>query len=110
MPEKDTGFWLSLLLWAKINLPFALGGIMAGITGTFREKRDGSSWLRSLSEGFMCGCFAIAFISAFEVVGLHEKLAQLFGCAIGFMGTKKISTWIEELFNYFKVRFFGKKL
>lgn len=83
---------------------------MAGITGTIREKRDGSGWLRSLSEGFMCGCFAVAIISLFEVMGVNEKWAQLLGCAIGFMGTKKISMWIEEIFNYFKFRFFGKKL
>lgn len=109
MPENNTGFWLALWHWIENNLPFFAGGLFAGLVGTVREKREGSSWLRAISEGFMCACFAFASIRGFEAAGISESWAEFWGVVIGFIGTRKISDLLEDALQYLKTRFWGQK-
>lgn len=109
MSEKETGFWFALCDWVSVNAPFIAGGVLAFLIGGGKEYRAGQNWRRVSSEGLMCGCFAVACITAFDWLGVDTKLAELLGCVVGFIGTAKISLWIDELFHRFKLRFREKK-
>lgn len=113
MPDRNGGAFIAALIaiwnWFTLNIPFLLGGLMAGLTGTLREKREGRNWKLAFSEGIMCACFAMAAIKGLETCGVSPAWSEFCGVAVGFLGTKFISDFIGDSLAYLRTRFWGQK-
>ncbi|WP_175561582.1 phage holin, lambda family [Vibrio aerogenes] len=53
-------------------------------------------------EGTMCSCLTLISLSVIELTGISNQFTVSIGGFIGFMGVKKISSWIN--------RFISKKI
>lgn len=111
MPDKIE-WWEQLLRWLASTLPLLGGSSFAIAIAYIRERKDGTSWKRSLAEAFMCGFLTIGTIrfiewvlSYYSVSASVDLLAEFCGAVIGFLGTKKLYLIFEGIFLIIKRRF-----
>lgn len=103
MPEKDPGFWASLIAWLyahKNESGYAgLAGVMALLRATYIGKE---TWPRRLLDAAMCSFFAFFLQPTLQVIGsafnwnFSEDTTRVAAVFLGFLGVDYISSKIRR--------------
>ncbi|MFK3932205.1 phage holin, lambda family [Pantoea agglomerans] len=103
MPDKDVGFWASLIAWLyahKNETGYAgLAGVMAILRATYVGK---DAWSRRLLDAAMCSVFAFFLQPSLQVIGsvfnwhFSEDITRVAAVFLGFLGVDYVSTKIRR--------------
>ncbi|ERK18599.1 Holin [Pantoea sp. AS-PWVM4] len=106
MPEKDVGFWASLIAWLvahKNESGYAgLAGVMAILRATYIGK---DTWPRRLLDAAMCSIFAFFLQPTLQVIGsvfnwnFSAGATQVAAVFLGFLGVDWLSTKLRRLID-----------
>ncbi|MEN4578194.1 phage holin, lambda family [Pantoea agglomerans] len=103
MPDKDVGFWASLIAWLyahKNESGYAgLAGVMAILRATYVGK---DTWSRRLLDAAMCSVFAFFLQPTLQVMGsalnwhFGEDITRVAAVFLGFLGVDYVSSKIRR--------------
>ncbi len=106
MPEKDPGFWASLLGWLyahKNESGYAgLAGVMAILRATYIGK---DTWPRRLLDAAMCSVFAFFLQPTLQVIGsvfnwnFSDDTTRVVAVFLGFLGVDWLSSKLRRLID-----------
>lgn len=106
MPEKDPGFWASLLAWLyahKNESGYAgLAGVMAILRATYIGK---DTWPRRLLDAAMCSVFAFFLQPTLQIVGsifnwnFSDDVTRVAAVFLGFLGVDWLSSKLRRFID-----------
>ena len=105
-PEKDPGFWATVLLWLYSHkTEWGYAGV-AGMFSLLRSAYAKSPWSKRVLDAVSCSALAFFAAPTLQVVGalfnwnIPDAAAQVFAVYIGYVGNDYISArlrgWIDR--------------
>ena len=106
MPERDPGFWASLLAWLYAHKNesgyAALAGVMALLRATYVGK---DTWPRRLLDAAMCSVFAFFLQPTLQVIGsvfnwnFSDYVTRVAAVFLGFLGVDWLSSKLRRFID-----------
>jgi len=106
MPEKDPGFWASLLAWLYAHKNesgyAALAGVMAILRATYVGK---DTWPRRLLDAAMCSVFAFFLQPTLQLIGsvfnwnFSDDVTRVAAVFLGFLGVDWVSSKLRRFID-----------
>ncbi|WP_147198548.1 phage holin, lambda family [Pantoea sp. CCBC3-3-1] len=101
-PEKDPGFWASVLLWLYSHkTEWGYAGV-AGMFSLLRSAYAKSSWSKRVLDAVSCSALAFFAAPTLQVIGallnwnVPDAAAQVFAIYIGYIGNDYISARLHS--------------
>lgn len=99
MPEKDPGFWASVLVWFGAHQPQLYAGGTAAAVALCRVIYGGGGRRKIVLEGILCGLIGSSLVPLLEYFALPTNLATFAGCMVGFIGVEKLRDYSDRFMS-----------
>lgn len=103
MPDKDAGFWASLIAWLYAHRNESGYAGLAGIMAMLRATYIGTeTWPRRFLDAAMCSVFAFFLQPTLQVIGsalnwnFSEDTTRVAAVFLGFLGVDYISSKVRR--------------
>lgn len=106
MPDKDMGFWASLLAWLYAHKNESGYAALAGVMALLRATYVGvDTWPRRLLDAAMCSVFAFFLQPTLQILGsalnwkINDDVTRVAAVFLGFLGVDWLSSKLRKFID-----------